>query len=214
MTNEFDHAEPEPEGDPAELTDQHEAPPDINLFDGHFCVLKRYDMLRVRRELGLRHLAVLAVIKQHGDCFASPWTIARLSGCRNLETVEGYIADLIRIAAVERVVTGRGRECLRAVESDGPPKPYAMIHRAWMEHYVALRDIWAVCSKTLWQRGSRRRGRKPTTDTIDPGLTPAWHIAATRAKTARSCSSLSRPETSSGTSSRTNPSCKSSLIFS
>ena len=76
-TNEYEYyAEPEPEFDPTETTDwqQRETPPDINL---HFCVMTRHDMLRVLsgiarlrgrggRGAGLRHLVVLAVIKQFG----------------------------------------------------------------------------------------------------------------------------------------------------
>ena len=113
------------------------------------CVLTRHDMLRVVRESGLRQLAVLAVVKRHGDCWASPWTIARESGCRDVETLKDYIYDLVRIAAVERV-TIRGREILRAVRSDGPSKPFTLVSTAWMERHVESRDIWRaprLCSR-------------------------------------------------------------------
>jgi hypothetical protein len=173
MTDAYDYyGEPEQEFDPTESTDQWLCVGDseINLSDSHFCILKRHDMMRVQREAGLRQLVVLAVIKLYGNCWASPWTIARLSGCRDIETLQGYIDDLIRIAAVERI-TIRGREAFRVIESDGPPKPYVMVHRAWMEHYVASRDIWTVCGRTLRKRGLRQRGRKPAAS-IDPGITP------------------------------------------
>jgi hypothetical protein len=115
---------------------------------------------------------VLAVIAQHGDCFASSWTMAREAGCRDIETFDRYVDDLIRVAAVERVIV-RDRETLRAIRSDGPQKPYVKVHRAWMEHYVANRDIWSVCSRDIWKRGFERRGRRPSNaGSIDPGLGP------------------------------------------
>jgi hypothetical protein len=123
--------------EPDETADHwlHEATTEINLSESHFCVLTRHGMLRVcrtveglrpgRRESGLRHLAVLAVIKQYGDCFASLWTIARKSGCRDIETLESYIEDLLRVAAVERVIVR---------------------HRAWMERWVASRETCGACA--------------------------------------------------------------------
>jgi len=186
MTDEYTYyGEPEPDDQWQQLELEHwrqqNEATEINHCESHFCVLTRHDMLRVRRavevlrsgrrESGLRHLAVLAVIKHYGDCFASPWTIAREAGCRDIETLKGYIEDLIRVAAVERV-TVRGRDALRAVASDGPPKPYAKVHRAWMERWVANRDVWSVCSRILWKRGLRRRGRRPKADGIEWKLTP------------------------------------------
>ena len=159
----------EPQIQPIEIPDQW---PAERKPSASCCVLTRHDMLRVVRESGLRELAVLAVIKQHGDCFASPWTIARESGCRDVDTVKGYIANLTRIASAERV-TVRGREILRAVASDGPSKPFVLVSKAWMERYVESCDLWSVGSKAIWKRGSRKHGRRPKVDnSIAPRLTP------------------------------------------
>jgi hypothetical protein len=167
MTNEIEYyGGPEIEfADPSELAGEWH--PNDTIPDSTFFKLKQRDLLRILQQAGPRAIAVFCAIAVHCNrdqtCWPSKWTLARLAGCRNVETVEAYIDKLVTIAAIERVPV-RGRDGFRVITSDAPPEPFIMISREWMERFVASVDIWAICGRELaapW-RQSRKRGRKPT----------------------------------------------------